>query len=41
MLVVVALQNTAYTENKCLVLMNKKEEGYDCCGHASFVFGQP
>ena len=30
MLVVSALQNTAYTENNCLILMNKKEEDKNC-----------
>ena len=29
MIIVSALQNTAYTENKCLILMDKKVGKYD------------
>jgi len=38
--VVSALQNTAYTGNYCLVLMNEKKGRYDCRGHAFFVLDQ-
>ena len=38
MLVVSALQNTAYTGNDCLVLMNEKKEKYGCSGQCFFCF---
>ena len=40
MLVVSALQNTAYTGNDCLVLMNENKGKCDCRGHAFFVLDQ-